>query len=127
VPTVVHFEIPADNVQRARAFYEGLFGWKIEKFPGSDESPMDYWTISTTNAKGETGLCGGMMPRQAPEHMPVNYIDVPSLDEYVAKVEQGGGRVVMPRTAVPGMGYFAICLDTENNAFGLWEEDAKAA
>jgi uncharacterized protein len=127
VPTIVHFEIPADDVQRAKAFYEGLFGWKIEKVPMPAESPMDYWLISTTDAKGEPAVGGGMMTRQAPEHTPVNYIDVPSVDEYAVKVEKAGGRVVMPKTAVPGMGYFAVCLDTENNPFALWECDDAAA
>ena len=122
MPTIVHFEIPADDLQRAKGFYEGLFGWKIEKMPG----PQDYWMISTTNEQGETGIGGGLMGKHHPEHRPTNYIDVPSLDEYTAKTEQLGGKVVMPKTPVPGMGYFAVCVDTEGNCLGLWETDPGA-
>ncbi|MBN2477210.1 MAG: VOC family protein [Pirellulales bacterium] len=123
MPTIVHFEIPADDVERAKEFYGSLFGWKIEKTPG----PMDYWMISTTNAEGEKAVDGGMLPRQHPQHPITNYIDVPSIEQYVAKIEQLGGKVVVPKTAVPTFGYFAVCLDTENNTFAIWECDAGAS
>ena len=123
MPTIVHFEIPADDLDRARQFYGELFGWKIEKVPG----PMEYWLITTTDEKGERAVEGGMMARQAPGQPITNYIGVPSLDEYAAKIDQMGGRVVVPKTAVPGFGYFAVCLDTENNTFAIWENDDKAA
>jgi predicted enzyme related to lactoylglutathione lyase len=122
MPTVVHFEIPAEDLQRAKKFYEGLFGWKIESMPGSE----GYLVISTTDDKGEKGLDGGMMQKQHPEHRPTNYIDVPSVDEYSAKAAELGGQVVMPKTPVPGMGYFAVCIDTEGNCVGLWETDPAA-
>ena len=53
------------------------------------------------------------------------YIDVPSVDEYVDRVKKLGGQVCVPKMAVPGMGYFAVCLDPENNGFGLWEDNPK--
>ena len=87
---------------------------------------MDYWMISTTDAKGEKGLEGGMIQRQHPQHAITNYVAVPSVDEYAGKIEQLGGKVVFPRTAVPNCGYFAVCLDTENNSFAIWEEDSEA-
>ena len=123
MPTICHFEIPADDVQRAQKFYSDLFGWKIEKVPG----PMDYWMIATTNEKGEEGVAGGMMQRQHPQHPITNYIDVPSIDEYMAKVEQLGGKVVVPKMPVPTFGYFAVCQDTEDNTFAIWENDTSAA
>jgi predicted enzyme related to lactoylglutathione lyase len=122
MPTIVHFEIPAEDVQRAKAFYEGLFGWKIEKMPGQQE----YWMISTTNSQGEKGVDGGLMLKQHPEHRPTNYIDVPSVDQFAAKAEQLGGKVVLPKMPVPGFGYFAVCVDTEGNCVGLWECDTSA-
>ena len=61
-----------------------------------------------------------------PEQQIVNYFDVDSVDAYVEKVKDLGGRVVIEKTSVPGMGWFAVCLDTENNAFGLWETDKDA-
>ncbi len=122
MPTVVHFEIPAEDVQRAKKFYEELFGWKIDRMPG----PQEYWMIATTTAQGEKSLDGGMMPKQHPEHRPTNYIDVPSVDQSAGQVEQLGGKVVMPKTPVPGMGYFAVCVDTEGNCLGLWENNPEA-
>ncbi len=121
MPTIVHFEIPTDDLERARTFYGDLFGWKFENYQDSE-----YWVITTTDEKGEKAIGGGMMQRQQPQQPITNYIDVPSIDEYAGKVEKLGGKVVMPKTAVSGMGYFAICLDTENNAFGIWESDSSA-
>ncbi len=123
--SVVHFEIPADDVERAKKFYGELFGWKIEKFPGP--IPMEYWEITTGTEKGEMGLLGGgMMQRQTPEQQITIYVNVPSIDDYVTKVMKLGGRVVGPKTAVPEMGYFAVCLDLENNGFGIWEVNPNA-
>lgn len=116
--TIVHFEIPANDVERARHFYQALFGWMIEPIPD-----MDYWSITTT---GDHPVGGGMMSRRVPEQGVTNYIDVGSVEEHARKVEELGGKVVMPRTAVPGMGYFAVCVDTENNPFGLWQTDENA-
>ena len=118
MPTIVHFEIPADNVERAKSFYSKLFGWEIKEIPG-----MDYWIITTT---GEKSLGGGMMKRQNPGQPIINYVDVPSVDQYAAEIEKLGGKIIFPKTAIPEMGYFAICLDTEKNTFGIWEENRNA-
>lgn len=117
-PTIVHFEIPADDVERAKKFYSTLFGWKIEKPPGE----MDYWMISTSgDSSDKSSLGGGMMKRKDPQQPNLNYIGVPSIDEYSKKVSELGGKVVMPKTEIPGYGFFAVCMDTEKNAFALWE------
>jgi len=111
-------EIPADDVKRARKFYAGLFGWETkEAAPG-----MEYWLFST----GDDRPGGGMMKRQAPGQGMTNYIGVPSVDEFSEKVKKLGGKVLVPKTAVAGMGYFTVCMDTEGNAFGLWESDMAA-
>ena len=118
---IVWFEIPADNVERAKSFYGSLFGWKFDKMPG----PMDYWHMDTGGADASPD--GGLMKRQAPQQQGItNYISVPSVDEFVAKVEKLGGKVCMPKTAVPQMGYFAICQDPESNTFALWEPNQNA-
>ncbi len=119
MPTLVHFEIPADDVKRARTFYTKLFDWKIE----TAEGYPDYWYVTTT---GENAVHGGMMERQDPQQQIAHYIDVPSVSEYVEKIEDLGGRILVPKTVVPGMGYMAMCLDTEHNVFGIWEEDKSA-
>ena len=135
MPTIVHFEIPADDVERSRKFYTDLFGWKIEKWPGMDSnggsssssSNMEYWIITTTDEKGNKALIsGGMTKRQKPHEQITNFIDVKSVDEYSSKIEKLGGKVVVPKMAVPGMGYFAVCHDTENNSFGIWESNESA-
>jgi len=114
--SIVHFEIPADDPQRAKNFYSKLFGWKIESWPGMD----DYMMIDTF------GLGGGLMKRRNPDQQITDYIGVPSVDEYSMKVETLGGKIIVPKTAVPGMGYFVICIDTENNVFGIWEMNSTA-
>ena len=134
--TIVHFEIPADDVERAKKFYSNLFGWNIEKLHNSTDHseltsvatglPIEYWRITTTNDKGDKGVGGGIMKRQMPEHHITNYIGVDSVDEYSSKVEKLGGRLFAAKHAVPGMGYFALCSDTENNVFAIWESDENA-
>jgi uncharacterized protein len=127
MPTLVHFEVPADDVERSRKFYTDLFGWKIEKWPGADAGDIQYWTVTTTDDKGNNAsVGGGMMKRQNPQQQITNFIDVKSVDEYSSKVVKLGGKVVVSKMAVPGMGYFAVCHDTENNSFGLWESNESA-
>jgi predicted enzyme related to lactoylglutathione lyase len=118
---IVWFEIPADEVGRARTFYTKLFGWKITKFPMA----MEYWHVDTGGADASPD--GGLMKRQPGQQGITAYISVPSVDQYMAKVQKLGGKICMPKTAVPQMGYFAVCMDTENNAFAIWEmsKDAK--
>ncbi len=97
MPTIVHFQIPSDDIERSKKFYNDLFGWKFDKFPspaGSEAMPegMEYWMISTVDDKGDEGVNGGMMKRQSPEQQGItNYFDVKSVQEYSAKVEQLGG------------------------------------
>jgi predicted enzyme related to lactoylglutathione lyase len=112
---IVWFEIPADDVGRARKFYSALFGWKINQFPGMP----DYWHIETGGPDDSPD--GGMMSRKHPQQPITNYILVESVTKHMAKVKKLGGEVCLPKTAVPQMGYFAMCKDTEGNAFALWE------
>jgi uncharacterized protein len=126
MPTIVHFDIPADDPERAKKFYSDLFGWKIEKWSESGAGDMEYWMVTTTYEKGNKGIDGGIMKRQNPQHQVTNSIDVKSVDEYSSKVQQLGGKVVYPKMAIPKMGYFAGCLDTEDNSFGIFEYNASA-
>ncbi|HSF00778.1 MAG TPA: VOC family protein [Nitrososphaeraceae archaeon] len=127
ISTIVHFEIPADDVERARKFYSTLFGWKIEKIEVKKAGEtMDYWMISTSSNKGNSSeksfhLDGGLIKRQHTQQPNLNYISVPSIDEYSNKVKELGGKVVLPKTEITDYGFFAVCMDTENNAFALWE------
>ena len=127
IPTIVHFEIPADDVERARKFYSTLFGWKIEKIEvKKDGASMDYWIISTSTQRKDSSekssqLEGGLIKRQHPQQPNLNYISVTSIEEYSSKVKELAGKVVLPKTEITGYGFFAVCMDTENNAFALWE------
>jgi len=128
--TIVHFEIPADQPERAAKFYRELFGWNIKRWenPGG----MEYWMVETvpTDAEGRPvrqGVNGGLMRRMMPGQTPVNYIGVASVDEFVRRAERLGAKVVVPKMPVPGMGWFAQLQDTEGNVFAIWQTDAAAA
>ena len=117
---LVWFEIPADNPERARTFYGSLFGWKIETFPAVN----DYWHIDTGGP--DDWPDGGLMLRKYPQQAITNYIEVSSVDESARRVEQLGGTICKGKTAVPQMGYFVICQDTEGNELARWEVNEQA-
>ncbi|MEK7816734.1 MAG: VOC family protein [Actinomycetota bacterium] len=135
MPRVVHFEIGADDPERAVKFYADVFGWKVERW---GEEP--YWLVETGEAgageegaggevgSGETepGIGGAIMPREG-SNTTVNTISVPSLDEFMAKIEAAGGQAASPKMTIPGIGYHAYCMDTEGNTFGILQEDREAA
>jgi uncharacterized protein len=121
MPRPVHFEIPAENPQRAIDFYTKVFGWKFSKWDG----PMDYWII-TTGQTPEPGIDGGLMPRRDPNQPCVNTIGVTNLDESVATVLASGGQIALPKMPVPGVGWLAYCKDTEGHIFGMMQNDPSA-
>jgi predicted enzyme related to lactoylglutathione lyase len=121
MPRPVHFEIPAENPQRAIDFYTKVFGWKFSKWDG----PMDYWIISTGQSP-EPGIDGGLMPRRDPNQPCVNTIGVTNLDESVATVLASGGQIALPKMPVPGVGWLAYCKDTEGHIFGMMQNDPSA-
>jgi predicted enzyme related to lactoylglutathione lyase len=111
---IIHFEIPADDVERARAFYTAVFGWKI-----SDPWKMDYFMVETRGKNGD-GINGGMMKRKMPGQPFTNYVGVASIDDALTKIMAGGGSLVMPKTEIgTNMGWIAAFLDTEGNIIGL--------
>jgi uncharacterized protein len=118
---VIHFEIPAAEPERAAAFYKQVFGWSIEKWPG----PMEYWMV-TTGADGAPGINGGLLKKQAPTTATTNTIGVDSVEKAIAAVKGAGGNLVMPKTPIPTIGYFAYLEDTEGNLFGVLQSDANA-
>jgi uncharacterized protein len=118
--SIVWFEIPADDTARAKKFYGSLFGWKMNPMPHME----DYSHIDTGGADASPD--GAVMKRMHPQHSITNYVLVPSVTRFMAKVVKLGGSICKPKTAVPGMGYLAICVDTENNTFALWEMNPKA-
>ena len=123
MPIIQHFEMPADDVDRAQKFYKDVFGWKMHKWNNPENPEKDYWYFETKDDNGNTGIGGGMMKRQSPEHTVTNYITVSAIDEYTSKLEQAGGKVIIPKTKIPDMGFYAVFLDSENNMFGLYESN----
>jgi hypothetical protein len=119
---IVHFEIPAEDVQRAKKFYEEAFGWKI-----SDPWNMNYFLVET-RAEGEVGINGGLMPRMNPGQPFTNYINVASIDEACKKVDAAGGTIILPKREIaPGMGWIAAFKDTEGNILGFHQIGDKPA
>jgi len=118
--SIVWFEVPADNPERAKAFYSNLFGWNINPFPGAG----DYSHIDTAGADETPD--GALKKRKYPQEPITNYVSVNSVTEFSDKIEKLGGKISMAKTAVPQMGYFAVCQDTEGNAFGIWQNDTSA-
>ena len=128
--TIVHFEIPADDPERAAKFYRDMFGWTINRW--ENPNGIEYYMVETvpTNEQGmpvRPGVNGGMMRRMYPSQQPVNYIAVAKVDEAVAKAERLGAKVMMGKTPVPGMGWFAQLTDPEGNVIAVWETDSAAA
>jgi len=116
--SVIHFELFADQPERAAKFYEEVFGWQISKWEG----PIEYHLI-TTHGENEPGINGAIAPRQNPNDTTINTISVASFEKFAQKVVEAGGVVLTPKQTVPGVGYFAYCQDTEGNTFGIMEEN----
>ena len=124
---VVHFEVPYDDGDRARAFYGEVFGWQLMPMP-----EMKYTMVMTGPSDQETGptepgfINGGMFERSEtfPGKGPNLVIDVPSIDDAFRKVTEAGGSVAGEKTAVGDMGFAGYFTDTEGNLMGLWETAA---
>jgi uncharacterized protein len=122
---VVHFEIPADQQERAKTFYTSVFDWEMQDMPVEN----DVYTFAITsplnedNTHKEKGaINGGMFKRSSELQTPVITIRVPSIEEFSKKIENAGGNMVLPKGEVPGMGYYAYFKDTEGNIMGLWQD-----
>ena len=123
---VVHFEIPADNLERAKKFYS-IFDWQMQDWPMADGSvyvgTRTVETDETTYQPKEPGaINGGIVLRDEYLKIPAFAINVPSVDEYIEKVKEAGGKVVKPKQLIEGTGFYAYVSDTEGNLLGLWED-----
>jgi predicted enzyme related to lactoylglutathione lyase len=119
-----HFMIPADNVDRAKEFYHALLGWTIEP-PVAAADPaamaeMQYHDISTGAAQKGTMNTGGLYKRHRNEPI-LNFVIVNDIDTVQAKVEKLGGRIMMPKNEIRGVGQVVMIQDTEGNVIGLWK------
>ena len=120
--TIVHFDIPAEDVETMKKFYSELFGWRIYRDPG----PVEYWMIETVpvNEKGmpvRPGVNGGMYKKDQPQLKPVNYILVDDIDESIQKIKNLGGTITQPKQQVPGIAWIAHAIDPEGNPFAIMQ------
>ena len=122
---VVHFEIPVDDLGRAKAFYGSVFGWGLQTM-----TEMNDYTIAMTTGVDEKtqtptepGAINGALTKRDPStvNVPVMTIQVDSIEGSMKQIDAEGGRMVQARTEIPGMGAFAYFRDTEGNVMGLWE------
>ena len=118
---VVHFEIEADEPQRAISFYAGVFHWRFSKWDG----PQDYWYIET-GASDRRGIDGGLIPRRDPVHGGganawVCTVEVASLDDALQAIRRHGGTVREGDVTIPAVGRLAYCNDSEGNRFSVIE------
>ena len=121
---IMHFEIPADDVERAKGFYKKVFGWKFESYPTAPGED-DYFMVMAKD--GENGINGGLMKRKMPTQPFTNYVTVDSIDSSLATAQANGARVALPKQEIGGgMGWIAAFLDPENNLIGLHQIGANA-
>jgi predicted enzyme related to lactoylglutathione lyase len=126
MPRVIHFEIHAEDPQRAIQFYTKIFAWEFTKWAG----PKDYWVIKT-GPDSQPGINGGLVRRMGTidGQAVIAYVctvDVHSVDEAVAVITGSGGTIALPKMAIPGVGWLAYAKDTEGNIFGVMSRDAQA-
>ena len=127
---VIHFEIQAENPERAMKFYADVFGWEFPKW--MDEPP--YWGVMTApEGSTELGINGGLLLRPAAAPLPeqgtnafVCTVQVDDFDQTAEKILSAGGRVALPKAAIPGMAWQGYFLDTESNTFGVHQPDTEA-
>lgn len=125
---VVHFEIPFDDEEKAKEFYEKVFEWKIQPVPD-----MPYWMAYTGPTNPETfmleksGMINGGMYKRGDQgaKSPVLVIDVPNIEEHIEKIKSAGGEITMEKTKVGDMGFYAQFKDTQGNILGIWESIKK--
>ena len=128
---VVHFEIQAENMERAKKFYKDVFGWSFMEWGGS---PTPYWMVMTAPKDSkDLGINGGLLPRPCPPPKPEQgtnaftcTVEVQNFDETAKKILAAGGKVAMPKFAIPKMAWQGYFLDTEGNTFGVHQADPNA-
>ncbi|KOR85513.1 VOC family protein [Peribacillus frigoritolerans] len=127
---IVHFEIHVNDMERAKTFYGEVFGWSFQDW--SDYAGMPYFGAVTGN-ENEHGIDGALMQRQSapPEtHQALNAfactIGVENYDLTEAKIIENGGKLAMPKFALPGMAWQGYYIDPEGNTFGIHQPDVNA-
>ena len=126
MPNVYHFAINADDVPRARQFYERAFGWTFSAW-----GPPKFYMIQTNAGDEPAGIHGSLQGRREllPGQRMTGFectIEVPSIDATAEAVVAAGGKVVMEKSIIGGVGALMFFQDTEGNVFGAIQPDAQA-
>lgn len=122
----MHFEIPAEDVEKLTNFYEKLFGWKTKRTEVGVPPESDYRLVETvpTDEEGNpvrNGVNGAIFKRQDADTRFTYYVQVESVDEYSRKIEELDGKISESKVEVPSVGWVAFALDPEGNPFGMFE------
>lgn len=117
---VVHFEIPSNQPEKTMEFFKNVFGWTFQQY-GNEE----YWFAMTGDEKAP-GINGAIMKKKDPGQPLVNSLSVANIDESIQSIEQAGGKIVMPKMAIPNAGWIVYFTDPDGNIHGAWQDDPGA-
>lgn len=118
---VVHFEIPCDDPEKSMEFFKDVFGWQFQQFGN-----VEYWTV-TTGDSATPGINGGLMKKRDPRQPLVNSIQVDNIDHHIKLIESAGGKIVVPKMAIPSVGWLAYFTDPDGNIHGIYQDDPSAS
>jgi len=121
-PNIAYFQIPADDVNRAKRFYQSIFDWKIEPDTTLEDKSLQWQNIVTGEPEAGMMHMGGLYKRMGPGPI-MNFVRVEDIETTLSKVERFGGTIVMPKTQIPSVGLVAVIQDTEGNIIGLWRPE----
>jgi predicted enzyme related to lactoylglutathione lyase len=116
MPRVIHFEILAERPEQIAAFYEQAFGWSFNSWGGAAQS----YFLASTGKEGERGIDGAIMGKHFPQAV-INTLEVPSLEEALARIEKAGGKKMLGPNVIPNVGRHAYCADPAGGLFGVLE------
>jgi predicted enzyme related to lactoylglutathione lyase len=119
---IAYFQIPADDVGRAKKFYQSLLGWKIEPNTTLLDRSLQWQDIMTGEPEEGTMNTGGIYKRMMPGPI-MNFVRVEDFDKVLASVVKLGGTIVMPKNEIKAVGIVAVIQDTEGNILGLWKPE----
>ena len=112
---IVHIEIPARDPKTNAKFYGDAFGWKLENAP-----EFDYWMFSAEGGPGG-GFPGTEGPGGSKIGEVIVYVGTDDIEASLAKIESVGGKTLMPKQEIPGMGWFAFFSDPAGNKLALYK------
>ncbi|KAA3620156.1 MAG: VOC family protein [Calditrichaeota bacterium] len=119
--TIGHMEIPSANIEKTKEFYSNLFNWEFQY-----HQDMDYTMFTIKNKEGEVVSGGGILPKENDQQTITNYVNVEDIDVSMKTIEDLGGKIVVPKTPVPGMGWFVQFTDLDGHVMAIWQEDSAA-